>query len=233
MAERDAGGPERAGDHERSPGLAPPRPGTRSEWPSAVTLRKSRSARGRVAADDRDAGLRDPFVELDHVLERRLGGAPRVTTSASGPRARGGEVGDVHRGGAEAEVAPEMRSGRKWTPSTSASCVTTSPSPSCAASFSIRRARPRRSSSASSPSSPSVSELHRLPASAFRLGGGADDGDPGRACSDASARVRRVDTADRDHRDAHGFADRARPSSPIGGSASSFDGVAQTGPAPT
>ena len=49
---------------------------------------------------------------------------------------------------------------------------------------------------------------------------------------DARGGVRRVDAADRDHRHVDRGADRRSPSRPIGGSASSFDGVAQTGPAP-
>ena len=70
----------------RSPGRAPPRPGTRSERPSAVTLSATSSARGRVAADDRHAGLRDPLVELEDVLDAASTPARRARRRA--PRAR-------------------------------------------------------------------------------------------------------------------------------------------------
>ena len=60
-----------------SPGRAPARPGTRSLRPSAVTLMHDDGRRGRVAADDRDAGLGDPFVEREHVVELGLRRAAR------------------------------------------------------------------------------------------------------------------------------------------------------------
>ena len=151
---------ERAGDDEQSPGRAPPRPGTRSERPSAVTLRTSRSARGRVAADDRARPpRRSPRRARARRRARVSAGAPSVTISASGSAPDGGEVAEVDGGGPEAEVAPrdpvepevdaldervlrddERR--RRAAPRRSR----------------CRATRPRRSSSASRPSSPSVSE---------------------------------------------------------------------------
>ena len=58
-----------------SPGIAPARPGTRSERPIAVTASTSCGALGRVAAGDRDAGLVQALVQLDHVVQLELGGS--------------------------------------------------------------------------------------------------------------------------------------------------------------
>ncbi len=57
----------------------------------------------RVAAANRHAGLRDPLVERDRALEirRRERHDERERLGA-----RGGEVADVHRRGAKAELAP-------------------------------------------------------------------------------------------------------------------------------
>ncbi len=100
-----------------------------------------------------------------------------------------------------------IQSSRKWTPSTSASCVTTSPPPSWAASCSTPTISPRRSSSASRPSSPASDSLVNGPPQA-RVGRGADHGDPGGAGDDAGGGVRGVDAADRDHRRRDRGADR-------------------------
>ena len=60
----------------------------------------------RVAADDRDAGLVQPLVELEHVVELRLGGQRQRDHERFGLRPRGSQVAEVDRGGAEAELAP-------------------------------------------------------------------------------------------------------------------------------
>ena len=94
-------------------------------------------------------------------------------------------------------------------------------------------ARPRRSNSASRPSSPSSeSRIDRRPQSCG-VPGRPDDRDAcgARAMQSAAFEASMPPIA------TTGTATAAqisrRPSSPVGGSASAFDGVAQTGPAPT
>src|SRR5215218_981109 len=101
-----------------------------------------------------------------------------------------------------------IQSRRKWTPSTSASCVTTAPAIS-AVSFSMPWTRPRRSSSASRPSSP-TSASRGIDGRAYgrRLRDGTDDGDAPSAGGDAVRRIRRADSADRHDRNTHRLADR-------------------------
>ena len=101
----------------------------------------------------------------------------------------------------------ESRSKRKWTSSTSASCVTTSPPSSSAASCSVPTIRPRRSSSCQEAELAGLREPHRPPrrqrCAVPDLGDRPDHGDPGRPRAYALGSVRRVDPADRDdgHRD--------------------------------
>ena len=61
---------------------------------------------GRVAAAHGDAGLVQPFVELDDVLDGGISRQPERDDQGERLGAGGGQVADVHRGGAEAEVAP-------------------------------------------------------------------------------------------------------------------------------
>src|ERR671923_3099412 len=135
------------------------------------------------------------------------GGTPRLTTSPSG------SAPDAARSLrlTAAALYPSSRwvvhASRKWTFSTSASCVTTTPSWSCAASSSIPRARPRRSSSASRPSSPSSESRIDRSAEGMGVRSRADDRDTSGARLDANGRVDRVDPADGYDRDRHGFAD--------------------------
>ena len=90
----------------RSPGRAPPRPGTRSLRPRAVTLSITALGRGQIAADDGNTGLGDALVELDHivVIGRRRHGERDHERLGLG--ARGREVAEARRGGAPAELAP-------------------------------------------------------------------------------------------------------------------------------
>ena len=127
-------------------------------------------------------------------------GAASETTSASGSAPDAARSLRLTAAARQPRSRHEIQSSRKWTPSTSASCVTTRPS-TCAASFSIACASPRRSSSASRPSSPSCESLIDHLAERARVARGADHGDAGRARGDARAGVRRVDAADRDHGD--------------------------------
>src|SRR5215207_9510284 len=113
----------------------------------------------------------------------------RLTAAARKPRSR-----------------QEIQSSRKWTPSTRASCVTTSP-PTCAASFSIAWARPRRSSSARSPSSPRSESRIDLAPDLLRVDRSADDGHARGAGADTRPRVRDVDSTDRNDREVYGVAD--------------------------
>ena len=143
-----------------SPGCAPARPGTRSERPTRRHAEHDLRRGGRVAADDRDAGLGHAAVQLEHVVDARLARRrASVTTSASARRrTRRGRSGSPPPRASRGR-ATTCQSRRKWTSSTSASWVTTTPPASCAASCSTPAIRPRRSSSASRPSSPTCESL--------------------------------------------------------------------------
>ena len=94
--------------------------------------------------------------------------------------------------------------------------MTTRPPLSSAASSSIPCARPRRSSSASRPSSPSSeSRIDRRPQSCGVLGR-PDDRDACGARADAVGGVRGVDAPDRDHRNGDRSADLAQAVEPRG-----------------
>ena len=62
--------------------------------------------RGGVAAHDGYARFGDPFVERKHVVELGLAGEGETDEQAFGHRPGRGEVADVHRSSAEAELAP-------------------------------------------------------------------------------------------------------------------------------
>ena len=74
-----------------SPGLAPERPGTRSERPSAVTESTTPSGAGRVAAAHRDAALVQARVQLEHSSSSVSAGsrARRAARAARRRRRRG------------------------------------------------------------------------------------------------------------------------------------------------
>ena len=105
-AEGGAAPAERAGDDERVAA------------PCAVSSRHALAAAGRgdrdrdgggggcVAADDRDAGLRDPPVELEHVIDLRVGRQRQRDEQRLRLGARRREIAEVDGGGAEAELAP-------------------------------------------------------------------------------------------------------------------------------
>lgn len=61
---------------------------------------------GRVAPDDADSGFGDAAVELEDVLDARPARCCEGDEQRERFRARGGEVAEVHRSRAEAEVAP-------------------------------------------------------------------------------------------------------------------------------
>ena len=195
-----------------SPGRAPARPGTRSERPSAVTLTDTCVGPGRVAADAR---ARPPRRCPRRARPRRSTatspGSASVTKSASGRAAEAERSLMLTAAARKPSSRHEIQSSRKWTPSTSASWVTTSPSASSAASCSVPTISPRDSSSRSSPSSPaSESRIDSLP-QRLDLRDGADDGDAGRTGANAVGRVGGVDAADRDHGHRHREADVAEP----------------------
>src|SRR5438045_5037035 len=195
-----------------SPGRAPARPGTRCDRPSAVTVRKTIAASTVSPPRTGTPASAIPSYSSSTASSSVSPGTPRLTSNASG------RAPDAARSLMLTAAAPkpssrqESQSSRKWTPSTTESCVTTRPSPRAAASFSICWARPRRSSSASRPSSPS-SDSRTLERCANRTGIRCrpDDGDAGGACFDAKSRVGRIDPADRDHRRGDAFADFVKP----------------------
>ena len=183
-----ARGATERGDRENEPR---PRPRCRRRRPARPSRPCPRTARARprppVVPGARERDERAPPASAPEAA-RSL----RLTAAARQPRSR-----------------HEIQSRRKWTSSTSASCVATSPSSSCAASCSIARARPRRSSSARSPRSP-TSESRIDSAADGRISRGADDGDAGGARADAVGRVGRVDAADRHDGDRDGGANLAK-----------------------
>ena len=78
-----------------SPGLAPPRPGTRLERPSAVTLSSTRSDRRRVSARDRHSGLVQALVQGQDVVELGVRGDRERDDERLGLGPGGGEVAEV------------------------------------------------------------------------------------------------------------------------------------------
>src|SRR5438876_3382700 len=127
-------------------------------------------------------------------------GAASVTTSASGSAPDAARSLRFTAAARKPSSRQPIQSSRKWTFSTSASCVTTTPPASSAASCSTPTISPRRSSSSRRPTSPSSESLiDRLPQP--RVGRRTDHRDPGRTGTDAVARIRRVDAADRHDRD--------------------------------
>ena len=184
----------------------------------------------RVAADDGDAGLGDPLVQRDHVGDLKPGTAS-VTSSASGVAPEAARSLRLTAAARKPRSRQPIQSRRKWTPSTSASCVTTRPSPSCAASCSTPTISPRRSSSAEpaahrSPKAASTALLTfgsiaarivATPAAPAAMQSPAFDASMPPIATTGTGTARQI---------------ARRPSSPIGGSASVFDGVSHTGPAP-
>jgi hypothetical protein len=106
LPERGAGGAERAGDDEqiaRYRAAAARNPlGAAERGHAQHELRRADG----VAADDRDARLPDPLVQLDDVRDGRLRRRAERDDEAAGVGARGREVAQVDGGGAEAELAP-------------------------------------------------------------------------------------------------------------------------------
>ena len=223
--------PSGAGNDEGVPGLRAARPGTRSERPSAVTVT---GRRGRPASCRRRAPARrfaHPRVE-PRTSSSSFGGTPSETSSATRLGSGGGEVADVDGRRAEPSSRQPSRSKRKWTPSTSASWVTTSP-PTAAASCSTP-ASPRRSSSTRSSNSPTIPErrhrsemrasVERLRierrervveprmerARAFSAGGGVLGGDPERG-ERLGGRVERLVRLGGEEAAREGGRDAARP----------------------
>ena len=145
---------ERTCDDEAVSGRAPPRPGTRLDLPIAVTLSTTLSAFD-VSPPTTGTPVSAIPVELEHVVQLRVVRGGEVDEQSFRLCAGCGEVAEIEllarqpRSRARDPVAAEV------IPSTSASCVTTSPSRSSAASSPMLLARPRFSSSASRPSSPS------------------------------------------------------------------------------
>ena len=233
LAERRAGGAERAGHDEHVAGPRPRATGNARAAADCGHRDDEHRPLRRVAADDRDTGLGDPLVELDHVLgpwSRRARRASRAALPAPPPTPpRSLRLTAAAR---QPRSRQDSQSSRKWTPSTSASCVTTR-SPRAAP----RRARRRRSGRAAR--APRGARAHRSPRASStaclqrRVGGCADDGDAGGARADAGAgvRARRCRRSRRPGRRPPRRS-RAGPSRPIAGSASSFDGVSQIGPTP-
>src|SRR5919199_41306 len=85
----------------RSPGFAPPRPGTRSDVPIAGTLGATCGA-----ADDGHPRLRHALVKLDDVLDGRVSGRRERDHEPLRLGTGGGKVAEVDGGGAPAEVPP-------------------------------------------------------------------------------------------------------------------------------
>ena len=105
-AERDARRPELAGDdeHVAGPRARPARHALAAAEGGDGEKHGFRC--GRVAADDGHAGLGDPLVEGDHVRELGRRGHRERHEQRLRLGARRGEVAQVHRGGAKAELAP-------------------------------------------------------------------------------------------------------------------------------
>ena len=61
---------------------------------------------GRIAADHWDACLGEALIQLDYVGDGRIGSHREADDQALRLRSRGGEIAEVDRRGAEAEVAP-------------------------------------------------------------------------------------------------------------------------------
>ena len=89
-----------------SPGRAPAAAGDATRAAESRHAQHRKLGAGRVAADDGDARLVQPFVELEHVVDLRLGRQGKRDDERLGVRARGGQVAEVDRRCAEAEVAP-------------------------------------------------------------------------------------------------------------------------------
>ena len=194
-------------------------------------MRARASPPRRVAADDRNARLGDPLVELDDVGEARVAAGAERDDQAVGRRAGRGEVAEVDGGRPEAELAPRDP---------------------VEAEVDALDERVLRHDGAGDLRGVVLDPLDE--AAALELGEQAELADVSKtrhrrrartprwrlarttatpvAPASMHAAAFRVDPADRDDRNRDGVADRASPSSPIGGSASGFVGVAQTGPAP-
>ena len=114
LAERGPGGAERAGDDEE---VARTRPAAARHALRAAERSDGQEERlgpGRIAADDRHAELGEPLVEREHVLDQRVRRGPERDEQGERLCSGRGEVADVDRAGAEAELAvrepvePEM-----------------------------------------------------------------------------------------------------------------------------
>ena len=105
-AERGARTAERAGDDERVARLGAGAARYALAPPEGGDADRDDGRGRRVAADHGHACLHDPFVEREHVVELGLAGEGETDEEAFGKRTGRSEVADVHRGGAEAELAP-------------------------------------------------------------------------------------------------------------------------------
>ena len=88
-----------------SPGIAPARPGTRSERPIAVTLSMTLPALEGIAAEDGTPVSAIP-CRLDDIFDLHVARSGERDEEALGVCSRGGEVAEVDRRRAPAEVAP-------------------------------------------------------------------------------------------------------------------------------
>ena len=165
----------------RSPGRAPPRPGTRSDRPSAVTLSSTRSARVVSPPRTGTPASFSPSYSSSTSSTAASPGSPSVTIRRERLRPGSGEVADVHRRRAEAELPPrEQVEAEVDALDERVLRDDAVPRPPRRRARS-RRARPRRSSSASSPNSPSSSSVTA-----------ARSGRARRACPGRARRARRT-----------------------------------------
>jgi hypothetical protein len=106
VAESSARAAERAGDHEQVAGLCPSSAGNALCATDRSHAEIDAVRGGCVTAEHRDAGLRDPSVELDHIVELGLSWQPDADDQTFRLGAARSKVAEVDGGGAEAELAP-------------------------------------------------------------------------------------------------------------------------------
>ena len=232
LAERRAGGAERAGHDEHVAGPRPRAAGNARAAAERGHRDDERRALRRVAADDGDTGLGQALGRArPRPPSGSTPGATSVTSSASGSRARGGEVAQVDGRSTPAEVAP----GEPVEPEVDALDERVLGDDELARELRRRRAGRRRSGRAAR--APPGARAHRSPRASSTAclsagsADGPDRGHAGGAGADAVAGVR-AHRRRRSRRPGRRPPRRssAGPSGRCAGSASSFDGVSQIGP---
>ena len=198
--EAGARGAERAGDDEQVAGTGA-RPARNALRPAERGDDQDDAVgRGRVAADaPARPSRRSPRTARRRPRAASRAAAPSVTISATGSAADAARSLRLTAAAFQPRSRQPVQSSRKWTPSTSASCVTTSP-PSSSRRVVLDRRRSGRALELGE--QPELTDLRELPRAHGSRARPRITATPVAPAREAVGRVRGVDASDRDDRHA-------------------------------